>query len=124
MPIPGLYGRAINRLWSDAKKNDIAPDEKDFLLLAYDPSPWRSELYLSVTKEMKGLNVVRLSGRFISKVFDGPYADAPKYMKELDDYAQGQKKKLGRYYFYHTTCPKCAKKYGHNYIVVFGEVTD
>lgn len=26
------------------------------------------------------------------------------------------------YYFYYTTCPKCAKKYGHNYIIAFVEI--
>jgi hypothetical protein len=31
-------------------------------------------------------------------------------------------KKSKKYYFYYTTCPKCAKKYGHNYIVAFAEV--
>lgn len=27
-------------------------------------------------------------------------------------------------YFHYTTCPKCAKKYGHNYVVLFTEVAD
>jgi len=27
-----------------------------------------------------------------------------------------------KYYFYFTTCPKCAQKYGHNYIVAFAQV--
>ena len=31
-------------------------------------------------------------------------------------------KKTKKIYFYYTTCPKCAKKYGHNYIVSFAEV--
>jgi hypothetical protein len=25
------------------------------------------------------------------------------------------------YFFYYTTCPKCAKKHGHNYTVAFAK---
>jgi hypothetical protein len=32
-------------------------------------------------------------------------------------------KSVKNYYFYYTTCPKCARKYGHNYVVVLAEVT-
>ena len=28
----------------------------------------------------------------------------------------------GEVYFYYTTCPKCAKHYGHNYVVGFAEI--
>ena len=27
-------------------------------------------------------------------------------------------------YFYYTTCPKCAKKHGHNYVVGFAQVEE
>jgi hypothetical protein len=46
----------------------------------------------------------------------------PKYIKEADTYLASLGKKAKKYYFYYTTCPKCAKKYGHNYIVAFAEV--
>jgi hypothetical protein len=122
MPIPGLYGRAIAKLRNDAKEGGIVPDEKDFMLLSFDPSPWKSELYLAVTGERSLLPTVKLSGEYISKVFDGPYSGIPKYLEEFEDFAHGQRKKLGNYFFWYTTCPKCAKKYGHNYIVILGEV--
>jgi hypothetical protein len=31
-------------------------------------------------------------------------------------------RKVRRMYFFYTTCPKCAKKYGKNYVVIFAQV--
>jgi len=120
MPIPGFLGPGIGKLWKQAQDLDIAPATEDFLLLMHDPSPWKSELFLSVAKESPG--TVTLSGSFFSKVYDGPYNDVPKYIHAMDDFLATRAKIAKDYYFYYTTCPKCAKKYGHNYIVVFAEV--
>jgi hypothetical protein len=122
MPLPGVYGKTITRMWELARKNDATPDLNDFLLLAYDPSPWKSIQYLSLTKDIPGANVEKLSGTYISKVFDGPYKDAAKYINETEKYIQAIGRISRKYYFYFTTCPKCAKKYGHNYIVVIVEI--
>jgi hypothetical protein len=40
----------------------------------------------------------------------------------MDQYVKASGKKTKKYYFYYTTCPKCAKKYGNNYVVAFAEV--
>lgn len=122
MPFPPMIGRMIQRQWKKAQDAGAAPDIKDFLWLAYDPSPWKSEHYIHVTKEVPNAENVKLSGRFISKVFDGPYNSVPKWAKEMDAYLAEKGEKLMKYYFYFTTCPKCAKKYGHNYVVAFAQV--
>ena len=122
IPLPFTYARTLGSMWKSAKDSGSAPEIKDFLLLAYDPSPWKSELYMSVTKEVPGSNNVKLTGTFISKVFDGPFNHIPKYLKEFQGYLEQINKTAKKYYFYYTTCPKCAKKYGHNYIVAFAEI--
>jgi hypothetical protein len=123
IPLPGVLNKAISQMWAEAQKYGVAPEIKDFLLLTYDPSPWKSELYLTITKEIPGEpDLVKLSGTFISKVFDGPYQNIPKYILDMESFLQDQGKKAQKYYFYFTTCPKCAKKYGHNYIVGFAEI--
>jgi hypothetical protein len=30
--------------------------------------------------------------------------------------------KIKKWYMWYTTCPKCAKKYGKNYVVVIAEI--
>jgi hypothetical protein len=122
IPLPGFYGRAVGKLWKQAADAKAAPDLKDFLMLAYDPSPWKSELYVMVNKEVAGAENVRLSGTYVSKVFDGPFNHVPQYIKEMDIYLSGKDKFARKYYFYFTTCPKCARKYGHNYMVAFAEL--
>lgn len=122
IPLPGTFNKAITRLWSKAEKAHAEPSEDKFLLLCYDPSPWQSVLLLSVTKEVPGADHVTLSGTFISKVFDGPYQNIPEFLKDMEMYLDGKKKKARQYYFHYTYCPKCAKKYGHNYVVIFAEL--
>jgi len=40
----------------------------------------------------------------------------------MDDYAIAERKKIAKYYLFYAYCPKCAKKYKHNYIVVLAEI--
>ena len=122
MPFPPMIGKMIQRQWKKAQDTGAAPDIKDFLWLSYDPSPWKSEHYIAVTKEVPNAENVTLSGKFISKVFDGPFNSIPRWVKEMDTYLAKKGEKLMKYYFYFTTCPKCAKKYRHNYVVVFAQV--
>jgi hypothetical protein len=120
--IPLNMGQVVTRMWSVIEQAGAAPDNKDFLMLAYDPSPWKSVLSMTVTREIPGARNVKLSGTFMSRVFDGPYAAAPRWFKEMEGYVQSKGKKAVKQYFYYTTCPKCAKKYGHNYVVAFAQV--
>ncbi len=122
MPLPWMVGKKITEMWKKIEDAGAAPPTDDFLWLAYDPSPWRSEFYLHVTKKVPNAENVRLSGTFMTRVFDGPYSAVPKWIKEMDKYVSGKGKKVKRYYVYYTSCPKCAKKYGHNYSVLFAQV--
>jgi len=121
IPMPSSITRTIQRMWAKATKVNANLDAKDFLLLAYDPSPWKCEYYMAVAKEVPEADNVKISGTFFSKVFDGPYSAVPKWIKEMEEVLHSQGKKSKKYYFYYTTCPKCAKLYGHNYVVAFAE---
>lgn len=122
MPLPHEMNKVITRMWQAGEQAGANPKPEDFLLLAFDPSPWKSELYMAVTKEVPGAKNVRLSGNFISKVFDGNYNEVPTWIKEFERYLDRMGKKAKKFYFYYTTCPKCAKKYGHNYVVALAEI--
>ena len=122
IPLPGTIRKTMGKMWKKAQESQAAPEMKDFIAMAYDPSPWKSEFYIAVTKDVAGADNRKLSGTFMTKVFDGPYNAVPKWIKEMDKYVEASGKKTKKYYFYYTTCPKCAKKYGHNYVVAFAEV--
>lgn len=121
-PIPVMVRKAITRMWAKAEKAGAAPDLRDFLMLAYDPSPWKGNIYISVTKEVPEAKNVKFTGTFVSKVFDGPIKDVPKYIKETDSYLKSNNQIARKHYFYFTSCPKCAKKFGHNYIISLAEI--
>lgn len=122
VPLPGTYKKAISRMWRKAEEAGAAPGPDEFLLLAYDPSPFRSEVYMYMSKEVPGLENVKLSGIFYSKVFEGNYNDVLRCIKEMHVFLTSNNMYSKKEYICFPYCPQCAKKYGHNYIVVLAEV--
>jgi hypothetical protein len=122
MPLFGVFGKTCTRMMADIDKAEARVDDKEFIMLCGDPSPWKSELFINVTKEVPGAENVKLSGKYLTRVYDGPFTEVRKWVKDLRDYARNKGEKLLDMYFYYTTCPKCAEKYGHNYVVGFAKV--
>ncbi|MBU0721725.1 hypothetical protein KJ877_10310 [bacterium] len=106
----------------EAIQNAGAYSEDDFIVLSYDSSPWRSEHYFSVTKEVLNQEMVRMSGDFLTKVFEGPYKNAPLWEKQMKEFVRSKSREVKKIYFFYTTCPKCAKYYGKNYMVAVAEL--
>ena len=94
-----------------------AQDPDQFIVLSHDPSPWRAEHFFAVTKPVPGQQMVRLSGDYLTRVFEGPYKNAPLWEKQMEQLLKQQGKQAKKTYFFYTTCPKCAKVYGKNYLV-------
>lgn len=99
-----------------------AMPENEFVVLSNDRSAWSSDHYFAVTKTVPKQEMVFLSGSYLTKVFEGPYKDAGRWQKEMERFVAAQGRKLVKNYFYYTTCPKCAKVYGKNYVVGVAEV--
>ena len=99
-----------------------AHDGDDFVVLSRDPSAWTSEHYFSVVNDVPGQEMVRLSGDFLTKVFEGPYKQVPGWQRDMEDYVKRQGREVKETYFFYTTCPKCAKHYGKNYVVAVAEI--
>jgi hypothetical protein len=91
-------------------------------MLCDERSPWRTEVHIAVEKEVPGAEMARISGTFLTKVFEGPYRDAPKWIRAMCSHVQSKGKTLKRLYTYYTSCPRCAKAYGKNYAVIFAQV--
>jgi len=95
---------------------------EDMIVLADENSLWGSDVYIDVAGDVPGAKMATLSGTFLTKVFEGPYKDISKWMKEMKQYVASQGKELKKLLCYYTTCPKCAKKYGKNYVVLLAQV--
>lgn len=98
-----------------------AVDMEQFLILSHDISPWKAEHFFAVTKEVPGQEVVHMNGDFMTHVFEGPYKEAPNWYKEMQHIVEKAGKKVEEIYLFYTTCPKCSKYYGKNYVVGFGK---
>jgi len=96
--------------------------ESHQLMLCDENSLWGCDIYIDVAKEVPGARMAKLSGTFLTKVFEGPYKNAGKWAEEMKKYVAGKGKKLKKLYFSYTTCPKCAKAYGKNYVILFARI--
>ena len=119
MHIPLNMGKIMKTTWPKIEKAKAVP--KALLLLSYDPSPWKAEHYFAVTKKVPGCNMTKLSGTFVTLVFEGPFKNAPQWVKQTEDYLKSKNKKIKKLYFFYTTCPKCIKVYHKNYVVAFAQ---
>jgi len=123
IPFPPMIGWKITKMWNIAERAMATlPNKSETLILFYDPHAFKSEIYLSVTCHIPGANNVTISGRFFSKVFDGAYNAIPQFINEMHEYLKSQKLVAKKYYVHYAYCPKCSKKYGNNYIILFAEV--
>lgn len=92
------------------------------LMLTDEKSLWGADIYIDVSKEVPGAQMATLSGTFLTKVFEGPYQNVGQWAREMKEYVGNKGKNLKKLYFSYTTCPKCAKVYGKNYVVLFAQI--
>lgn len=92
------------------------------LMLSDEKSPWGSDIYIAVSKNVPDTEMAKLSGVYLSKVYDGPFKDAGKWMQDMAEYVKSKDKIIKKIYLSYTTCPACAKKFGHNYVVVLAQI--
>ena len=118
--MPVNFGSVMKRLDATVKKADATIP--DWLCLSEHTSKWNMDLYLAVDKEIPGAENTNLSSRFFCKVYEGPFKDIGKWSKDFKEYAKSKSQNVKKLYLWYTTCPKCAKKYGKNYVAILGEV--
>jgi len=121
MHIPLNMGKVYTKTCKAIEDVKAFPEDY-YLILSVDESPWRAEHFFAVEKDVPGEEMATLSGRYMTKVFEGPYKDAPKWMKEMEGYLKSKDKEIKKFYLFYTTCPKCAKHYGKNYVVAFAQI--
>lgn len=118
--IPINFGGVITGIM---KKIDAAGATcPDWLALSDHTSMWNMDLFVAVDKKVPGIENTTISGKFLSKVYEGPYQKTGEWCNDFERYVKKKGLKRGKMYMWYTTCPGCAKKYGKNYVVVISEV--
>ena len=118
--MPFGFGKTMKRL--DEKVAAANATMPDYLCLSDHTSQWNMDVYLAVDKEVANAENVMLSGKFFSKVYEGPFKDTGKWSEDFKVTVAEEGFYIKKWYMWYTTCPKCAKKYGKNYVVIIGEV--
>ena len=118
--IPLNFGKVMTK--NMAKIQAAGALSAETLVLSDEKSMWKSDIYIAVTKEVPDAEMVRLSGTFLTKAFEGPYKNMSRWIKAMQEYVSSRGKETKKLYFFYTTCPKCAKVYGKNYTVLLAEV--
>jgi hypothetical protein len=118
--MPLNFGQTMKRL--NKQVTAAGATMPDYLCLSDHTSKWNMDLYLAVDKEIPGAQNTTLGGKYYSKVYEGPFQNTGKWMKDIEGITKSKGMTIKKWYMWYTTCPKCAKKYGKNYTVILGEV--
>ncbi len=118
--MPLNYGPVMKRVFK--KVSDAGASFQDNLGLSDHSSMWNMDLLIAVDKEIPGAQNTTLSGKFFSKVYEGPYSDTGKWSKDFAGLVKAKGHSCSKMYMWYVYCPKCAKKYGKNYTVIIGKL--
>lgn len=118
--MPVNFGAVITRLMK--KVNESGAKIVDGMCLSDHTSKWSMKIMVAVDKEVEELTNTSLSGKFVSKVYEGDFKETGKWCADFEGYLKSKKFKMKKMYMWYTTCPKCAKVYGKNYTVLVAKV--
>lgn len=118
--MPLNMGQVMKR--QDEQAEAAAAQTPDKMCLCEHVSRWKMEVLLAVNQPVSGADNTALSGKFFSRVYEGPYKSAGKWTEDFMAVARTRGLEVSKLYLWYTTCPKCAKKYGKNHVVVLGKV--
>lgn len=120
--IPIGFGKEITKLQKLVTDSDGIIE--DYLCLSIHPTKWGMDIYLAVNKEIVNAENVTISGTYYSKVYEGDFNQTGRWMEDYEKTIRekGLNCNIKDVYMWYTTCPKCAKKYGKNYVVVIGQI--
>lgn len=118
--MPMTFGKVMTRL--NKKVVEAGADLPHWLCLSDHTSKWNMDVYLEVDKEIPGMENLTFSGKYYSKVYEGPFKDTGKWSEDFEKTTREKGITTKKCYMWYTTCPKCAKAYGKNYTVFIAEV--
>jgi len=118
--VPLNFGAVMKRNVGPIHAASAFPDP--VVILTDENSLWGADVYIEVTREIPSANIATISGTFLSKVFEGPYRNVRQWITEMKSYVEGKGKIIRKLYFFYATCPKCAKKYGKNYVAILAQI--
>mmetsp|Transcript_6720 Transcript_6720/g.10521 ORF Transcript_6720/g.10521 Transcript_6720/m.10521 type:complete len:265 (+) Transcript_6720:1-795(+) len=113
----GKWVREINDLVVKVKRSSLEGEEEEKKEKEPLPQPYGSKPLVSMQEdEIEPLPTAKRDVEVIKQVVEEDEL-LPNTKKVI-------KQKNGTIFFYYPTCPRCAKKYGKNYVVLFAKISD
>ncbi|MBW4706190.1 hypothetical protein KX928_00155 [Roseobacter sp. YSTF-M11] len=119
--VPVNMGKVFTRVQGHIEPAG-AQDPDGYLVLSRDLSATEGEHLFAVTGPVPEEEMTTLSGDFMTRVFEGSYRKAADWVHEMEIAAKAGGHVAGRIYMFYTTCPKCARTYGENYVIGIAEI--
>jgi len=118
--IPLNFGSVLKKIMKKMIEAKVSASE--YLCLSDHTSKWNMDIYLAVDDVIRDLQNITISGSFFSKVYEGNFKETKKWCDDFKSQAEKIGLNISKTYMWYTTCPKCAKKYGKNYVVIIGQI--
>ena len=116
--MPLNFGPIIRKV--DRKITKAGSQIQEWLCLSDHTSKWNMNVFLAVAKEIPEAENIKISGTFFNKVYEGSFKDTEKWCNDFDASVKAKGLTVKKWYMWYTTCPKCEKKHGKNYVAIFG----
>ena len=84
--LPLNFGSVVSRDHEIIEEAEAYP--ADPVWLTDEVSPWGSDIHVAVDREIPGAEIVKMSGTFLTKVFEGPYRNAGKWAEAMEKYVR------------------------------------
>jgi hypothetical protein len=115
--VPLNFGSVISRDQAAIERAGAYPEQP--IWLTDETSLWGSDVYVAVDREVPNAVIERLSGTFMTRVFEGPYRNLGRWIGEMKTHVARKGRRIAHLYFFYATCPKCARRFGKNQVVLF-----
>jgi len=118
--VPINFGGKIIRGLDRIKEAGLVSEQ---MVLSRFDGLWGGEMLIPVSQKTSRFQTELITGRFLTRLFEGYYGDMRRWIKETKKYCKEKGFKAQEFIFWYATCPKCAKKYGDKVqVVVFARV--
>ena len=119
--VPLNMGTVFTRVQKHIEASDAQPAE-NYFVLSRDLSASEAEHFFAVTQNVEGEEMTQISGEFLTRVFEGSYRHAKDWVHDMETAAEAAGRTAKRVFMFYTTCPRCARAYGKNYVVGVVEI--
>jgi len=100
------------------KKISEAGLQAEPMVLSRNETMWGAEILIPISGKAGRFRIELLTGRFLTRLFEGNYADIKKWVKETKKYCESRGFSAKEFIFWYATCPQCAKARGDRAQVV------